>query len=78
MTCFVFRTKLSFLGCKNAVAYYNAGVVAINSKVVGLVPGHHQGCQMIYFQTKNPNLGKFWRALKWKMLTYFTAIWNIL
>jgi hypothetical protein len=23
----------------------------------------HKGCQMVYFQTKNPNLGKFWRAL---------------
>jgi hypothetical protein len=22
-----------------------------------------QGCQMAYFQTKNPNLGKFWRDL---------------
>jgi hypothetical protein len=22
----------------------------------------HQGCQMVCFQTKNPNLGKFWRA----------------
>jgi hypothetical protein len=38
---------------------------------------------MVYFQTKNPNLGKFWRALEWKMLVYvfydhleyFTAIW---
>jgi hypothetical protein len=37
-----------------------------------------QGCQMVYFQTKNPNLGKFWRALDWKMLIYFMAIWNIL
>jgi hypothetical protein len=36
------------------------------------------GCQMVYFQTKNPNLGKFLRALDWKMLTYFMAIWNIL
>jgi hypothetical protein len=26
-----------------------------------------QGCQMVYFQTKNANLGKFWRALQWKM-----------
>jgi hypothetical protein len=33
---------------------------------------------MAYFQTKNPNLGQFWRALKWKMLVYFKAIWNIL
>jgi hypothetical protein len=30
------------------------------------------------FQTKNPNLGKFWRALDWKILIYFMAIWNIL
>jgi hypothetical protein len=27
-----------------------------------------QGCQMVYFQTKNYNLGKFGRALDWKML----------
>jgi hypothetical protein len=33
---------------------------------------------MVYFQTKNPNLGKFWRALDQKMSIYFTAIWNIL
>jgi hypothetical protein len=25
--------------------------------------GLEQGCQMVYFQTKNPNLGKFLRAL---------------
>jgi hypothetical protein len=25
--------------------------------------GSEQGCQMVYFQTKNRNLGKFWRAL---------------
>jgi hypothetical protein len=31
---------------------------------------HEQGCQMEYFQTKNSNLGKFWRALEWKMLEY--------
>jgi hypothetical protein len=33
---------------------------------------------MVYFQTQNPNLGKFWRALDWKMLIYYTSIWNIL
>jgi hypothetical protein len=36
---------------------------------------------MADFQTQNPNLGKFWRALDWKMLIYleyFTILWNIL
>jgi hypothetical protein len=36
------------------------------------------------FQTKNPNLGKFWRALQWKLmvclhnvyLLYFMDIWH--
>jgi hypothetical protein len=31
----------------------------------------YQGCQVVYFKTKNPNLYKFWRALEWKMLVYF-------
>jgi hypothetical protein len=33
---------------------------------------------MVCSQTKNPNLGKFWRELDWKMFIYFMAIWNIL
>jgi hypothetical protein len=37
-----------------------------------------RGCQMVSFQTKNLNLGKFLRALNCKMLIYFMAIWNIL
>jgi hypothetical protein len=38
-------------------------------------PGLHQGCQMVYFKTKNLKLGIFWRALEWKMLVYFAAVW---
>jgi hypothetical protein len=37
-----------------------------------------QGCQMVCFQTKNPNLGKFWKALLWKILVYFMTISSIL
>jgi hypothetical protein len=37
-----------------------------------------QGCQMVCFQTKNPNLGKFGMALEWKKLLNFMAIWSIL
>jgi hypothetical protein len=32
---------------------------------------------MVYFQTKNPSLGKILSALEWKMLIYFMAIRNI-
>jgi hypothetical protein len=28
------------------------------------------------FRTKDPNWGKFWRALQWKMLVYFMTIWS--
>jgi hypothetical protein len=37
-----------------------------------------QDCQMVYFHTKNPAMGKFWRALEWKRLVYSMAVWNIL
>jgi hypothetical protein len=30
-----------------------------------------QGCQMVYFQTKNPKLGKYGRVLQWKMMVCF-------
>jgi hypothetical protein len=33
---------------------------------------------MVCFQTKNPNLGKFWSVLQFKILVYFTPIWSIL
>jgi hypothetical protein len=33
---------------------------------------------MVCFQTKNPNLDKFWRVLQWKILVYFMTIWSIL
>jgi hypothetical protein len=30
---------------------------------------------MVYFKTKSPNLGKFWRALNWNNV-YIFPIWN--
>jgi hypothetical protein len=32
---------------------------------------------MVCFQTKNPNVGKFRRALEGKKLVYFMSIWNV-
>jgi hypothetical protein len=36
-----------------------------------------QGCQMVCFQTKNSNLGKFWMVLQWKMWFFNMDIWSI-
>jgi hypothetical protein len=36
--------------------------------------GLAHSCQMVCFQTKNPNLDKFWKSLDWKMLIYFMDI----
>jgi hypothetical protein len=36
-----------------------------------------RGCQSVYFKAKNQNLDIFWRAVEWKMLVYFTAVWNM-
>jgi hypothetical protein len=33
-----------------------------------------QGCQMVCFQSKNPNLGKFWRVLQRYILWTFGIV----
>jgi hypothetical protein len=37
-----------------------------------------QDCQMVCFQTQNPNLGKFWRILQCKRMVYFMDSRSIL
>jgi hypothetical protein len=55
-------------------------VLSVNTCLTGnrCLPSTYQGCQMVCFITKNPNLGKFWRAIEWKMLVYVMVNWNIL
>jgi hypothetical protein len=44
-----------------------------------IFPSAGQGCQMLHFHNKNPNLGKFWRAVELKMLVvHLMVICNIL
>jgi hypothetical protein len=33
-----------------------------------LVTLHDQGCQMVYFQTQNPNFGTLWKELELEIL----------
>jgi hypothetical protein len=43
----------------------------------GFLRQNFQGCQMVFFKTKNQNLGKFWTVFKWKMWVNFNDIWPI-
>jgi hypothetical protein len=58
---------------------YQGNNAALDNSTHTLVPWQ-QGCQMVYFHTKNPNLGILWWALEWKTLIiychleYFTAV----
>jgi hypothetical protein len=53
----VFRTKNIFRSCKNTLTFYNTGVVAANSKVVGLAPGSNPT-----IVSHNPSVAKNYNA----------------
>jgi hypothetical protein len=53
---------------QNSQAHYGQFGQVIGMPVLyWIIQFGNQGCQMVLFQTRNPNLGKFWRALEWKM-----------
>jgi hypothetical protein len=68
---FVFQLRIVFNKTEKGFAEFSYAIMmSIQGFVVVL---YKQGCRMAYFQTKNYNLGKFWRDLKWKMLVYVMA-----
>jgi hypothetical protein len=48
--------------------------VAIKTFELSRINSRSQDCQMVYFHTKKHNLGKFWRALKWKRLVFLRPL----
>jgi hypothetical protein len=56
----VFENKNILFYFENAPAYYTAGVVAVNSKAIGLAPGSHEQQKRIRFwQKSHRQIGKF-------------------
>jgi hypothetical protein len=47
------------------------------SRVDSITFMYIQGCQRIYFQTKNHTLGQSWKVLQRIMLVYYVVVWYI-
>jgi hypothetical protein len=37
----------------------------------------YQDCQQLHFHTKYAKSGTFWKALGWKSVAYFVAVWYL-
>jgi hypothetical protein len=71
--------KIFFLFCTLVhFRLHSLATCPFHSKVQLTIGTCAQGCQMVCFQTKKPNLGKFWRVLQWKMMVYFMGTWSVL
>jgi hypothetical protein len=73
-TCLV--NEVSYILSKKILDYVKWTLVLVLEQRT--VFNGKQGCQMVRFQAKNPNLGKFWRVLQRKILVYFMDTWSIL
>jgi hypothetical protein len=60
------------------IPIFDLGTKILNKFSTASPAASNQGCQMVCFQTKNPNLGKLWRVLQWKIMVYFMDTWSIL
>jgi hypothetical protein len=63
-------TKLGYLVCKY---WYHLATLPFKL-LADFFHIHTRVARWFVFKPKIPNLGKFWRALEWKMLVYFMVI----
>jgi hypothetical protein len=63
--------------CPTTQAWRRKGLKSATvSAHLGLKNTHlEQCCQTVYFRSKSPNLGNFWKVMQWKMLEYFHAMY---
>jgi hypothetical protein len=60
------QIKGKFLGASSIKYYVIRNCDLGKADIIDLCQtSNSQGCQMVYFQTKNPNLGKIWRVFEW-------------
>jgi hypothetical protein len=72
----VIRLRHNYLALTNKLSIVNQQRLFFK-KNFKITISFSKGCQIVYFRTKNPNLGTFWRALELKMLIYFMIVENI-
>jgi hypothetical protein len=70
----VFRVDITYVTSRRHVRRNDCR----RHRVPRMSTSQKQDCQMAYFYTKNPDSGKFWWVLQWKMSVYFRDIWSIL
>jgi hypothetical protein len=61
----IWTPGLKFLRRMRRVEINHLATLLVTEAYIGVVK---PGCLMIYFQIKNPNLGKIWRASEWNIL----------
>jgi hypothetical protein len=75
------KSRIWFLTANGIIQFSKTAVLKRTLNTLQYIPTYiptYMDARWYIFKPKNPNLGKFWRVLQWKMLIYFIATWSIL